>query len=338
MPKPLEQQTVVITGASSGFGREAAVLFGRRGANVVLAARDGEALREVAREVEAAGGRARAVPTDVAEWDQVRRLAEAAVARFGGIDTWVNNAGVSLGGLVEDCEVEEIERLIRVNFLGQIHGVKAAWPHMKARKQGAFINVGSIAGTRTFPLQTVYSASKAGVRGFTEGLRLELRREPGEFHVTYIAPGSIDTPIFPDSRSKFGTQLRPPRPVYDATTVAESIVFAAEHPRRDILVGGGAKMFEVLQRISPSFVDWFIGFRDAGIKEQTSDRPSGPDNLFTPPPGPRRVDGDYPERRYATSLYTKVFEHRPLLKPIAVGALAVGAVALIRASARPRRA
>src|SRR4051794_10212327 len=157
MPRPLGEQVVVLTGASSGIGREAATLFGRRGASVVLAARDEKALREVAAEVEQEGGRAHVVPTDVADWPQVERLAREAVERFGRIDTWVNDAGITIGGTVEAHEIEEIERIVRVNLLGQVFGVKAALPYMKRQGSGAFINLASVAGVRAFPLQTIYS-------------------------------------------------------------------------------------------------------------------------------------------------------------------------------------
>jgi short-subunit dehydrogenase len=210
MTRPLSKQTVVITGASSGIGRETAILMGKQGANLVLAARDEGALNDVAREVERVGGRSLAVVTDVAEWPQVERLAKVAFDHYGRIDTWVNDAGIGLGGRIEDTDVSEMERLIRVNLMGQIHGVKAALPYMKQQKAGAFINIGSVAGVRTFPLQTTYCASKHAVKSFTEGLRLELDREPGEYHVTYIAPAAINTPFFPTARSKFGTEINPP--------------------------------------------------------------------------------------------------------------------------------
>jgi short-subunit dehydrogenase len=337
MPKSLNEQVVVLTGASSGIGREAASLFGEHGASVVLAARDEAALRDVAAEIEQVGGRAHVVPTDVAEWPQVERLARETVEHFGRIDTWVNNAGIALGGTVYETAADEIERIIRVNLMGVIFGAKAAVPHMKRQGGGTIINVGSVAGVRAFPIQSVYSATKHGVKGITEALRLELWREPGDFHVTYIAPAAIDTPLFPQARTKFATQLGAPRPVYDPGIVAESIVFAAEHPRRDIFVGGGAKLFDVLERISPSFVDWFITRGDRIYKEQVSDRPkNGPDNLFQPPPGPRHVRGNHGDQAHATSLYTRIFEWHPALKPVALGAVALGAAALLRGRGRGR--
>jgi len=337
MPRPLSEQTVVITGASSGIGREAAILMGKRGANLVLAARDEAALKEVAAEVERGGGHALVVPTDVAEWPAVERLAAAAVENFGRIDTWVNDAGIGVVGPVADAEVAELDRLIRVNLMGMIHGVKAALPHMQAQRGGAFINIGSVAGVRSFPLQATYSATKHAVKGFTEALRLELQHlEPGEFHVTYIAPAAINTPFFNDARTKFDTEAAPPPPVYEPEVVAESIVFAAENPRRDIFVGGGGKLFDILQRISPPLVDWLMTRGDMIFKEQVSDRPSGPDNLFTPPGHPRTVHGTHDAKANSTSLYTKVFEWHPALKPIALGALALGALALVRAASAPK--
>jgi len=338
MPRPLSEQTVVITGASSGFGRRAAVLMGGRGANVVLAARDESALKEAAAEVERAGGDTLVVVTDVAEWPQVERLAKEAVDRFGRIDTWVNNAGIGIGGLIEEVSVEELERLLRVNVMGQVHGVKAALPIMKRQGSGAFINVGSVAGVRTFPLQTMYCATKHAVKAFTEGLRLELQREKGDYHVTYIAPAAINTPFFADARSKFGAELEPPPPVYDPEVVAESIVFATENPRRDIFIGGGGKLFDVLQRISPPLMDWMLSVGDQGIKSQMSDRPkAGAGNLFDPPARHREVRGTHAPKTNSTSYYTKIFEWHPALKPVALGLAALGVVALVRGSAGRRR-
>ena len=330
MPRPLKEQVVVLTGASSGIGREAAELFGRRGASVVLAARDAEALKEVARDVELAGGRALAVPTDVADWSQVEALARAAVDHFGRIDTWVNDAGVAIGGTVEETEIAEIERIFSVNVLGVLHGVKAALPHMTRQGGGTIINVGSVAGVRAFPIQSVYSATKHAVKGLTEGLRLELWKKGGDFHITYIAPAAIDTPLFPQARTKFGTQLGPPPPIYDPRIVAESIVFAAEHPRRDIFVGGAAKMFDIMERISPSFTDWYL-MKGGIFEQQITDLPHDEaDNLYEPPPEPRTSRGGYSGQAHSTSWYTRIFEWHPILKPVAVGALALGAAALLR--------
>ncbi len=330
MPRPLEEQVVVLTGASSGIGREAAVLLGQRRASVVLAARDGDALKEVAREVELAGGRALAVPTDVGDWPQVEHLAHAAFEHFGRIDTWVNDAGIALGGMVEAVEIPEIEKIFRTNVLGVIHGVKATLPYMERQGGGTIINIGSVAGVRAFPVLSIYSATKHAVKGFTDGLRLELWKKGGDYHVTYIAPTSIDTPLFEQSRTKFGTQLGPPPPIYDPRIVAESIVFAAENPRRDIFVGGAAKAFDVLERISPALSDWIL-LKNGIIEKQITELPRDePDSLEGPPSGPRTVHGGYSGQSHATSWYTRTFEWHPVLKPVALGAVALGAAALMR--------
>ena len=336
MPRPINEQTIVITGASSGFGRLAALKLGRQGARVVLAARDETALREVATEIEAHGGEALAVPTDMADWNQVEALAQAAIERFGRIDTWVNNAGVGIAGLIKDVDVADFQRLVQVNVMGVLHGIKAAMPHMERFGGGAFINIGSVAGVRTFPLQTVYSATKHAVKAITEGLRLELDREPGDWHVTYIAPAAINTPFFADARARLGgVQVDAPPPVYSPEDVADSIVFAVEHPRRDIFVGGGGKMFDLIQRVSPAFADWLITRNDMIFQMQISDQPATPDNLHVPPPHPRTIEGNHGDKAASVSWYTRTFEWHPALKPVALGLAALGVASLIRAANRP---
>src|SRR6478735_4993432 len=202
MPIPLSDQVVVITGASSGIGRETALEFGRRGASVVIAARNEPALTEVAREIERHGGNALPAPTDVSDWTQVERLAGTAVARFGRIDTWVNNAAISAYATVEEMEIEEIERIMRVNLLGQIYGMKAALPHLKRQHAGTIINVASALAERSVPLQATYCATKHGIKGFTEALRLELKNEQSGIAVVLVLPSSINTPLFEHARSK----------------------------------------------------------------------------------------------------------------------------------------
>src|SRR5688572_25156989 len=196
MARAISEQVVVITGASSGIGRETALLFGRQGASVVLAARNEEALREVAQQIESEGGRAHVLPTDVAEWTQVERLAKGAVKTFGRIDTWVNDAGVAEYATVEQMTIEEIDRIIKVNLMGEIYGMKAALPHLKSQEQGTIINVSSVLGVRSVPLQAAYCAAKHGVNAFGEALRMEMEHEGSSVTVTTILPSSINTPFF----------------------------------------------------------------------------------------------------------------------------------------------
>jgi len=255
-------------------------------------------------------------------------LARDAYEHFGRIDTWVNNAGLSVYGTTEQLTIEEIDRVIQVDLLGTIYGVKAVLPAMKAQGEGTIINVGSVASVRAVALQAPYSAAKHGIKGFIEALRLELARDRPGINVTLILPASINTPFFRHARSGMGVNARPIPPVYEPGLVAEAIVFAAEHPRRDIFIGGAAKLFDLMERFSPSFTDWYHLQGDKIFKTQMSDHPdSGPGNLFQPPPERGSIGGEFgAEAR--PSPYTRIFELHPGLKPLALGAAAAGAVAL----------
>lgn len=283
MPKAIRDQVVVITGASSGIGRATALEFARHGARLVLAARNEPALQEVAEVVESLGAYSLVVPTDVAESEQVNRLARAAVRKFGRIDCWINNAGVTEYATVEKTGTEEFERIIQVNLLGQVYGVKAALPYLKQQTEGTIINVSSVLGERAVPLQAAYVASKHGVKGFTDALRLELKYQNTGINVTLIAPASINTPLFEHAPSKLGVKPRPIPPVYSPQLVAQAIVQAATRPRREVVVGGGGKLLLFLTRLSPALVDWLMLWGGMLFKQQQTDLPpNSQDNLFAP--------------------------------------------------------
>ena len=338
MPRPLSQQVVVITGASTGIGRASAVEFARSGAAVVLAARNEAALHDVAAEVEGAGGRALVVVTDVAEADQVDHLADEAIRQFGRIDTWVNNAGIGQAAHVEEMKPEEIARLMAVNVNGLIYGTRAAILRMKPQGGGTIINLGSVVSVRGIPIQSVYCASKHAIKGFTEAVRLEQQRQKTGITFTLICPAVINTPFYNHAKSDTGRKLTPFDPIYPPEVVAESIVFAAEHPRREIFVGGYGKLLDIMQRISPKLVDFqLLNIDDAEAKLQ-ADGPQeeGMDNMFTPAHDRGPVHGGYDDRSLSTSIYTKTFEWHPILKPIALGTAALGALAVLRALT-PRR-
>jgi NAD(P)-dependent dehydrogenase (short-subunit alcohol dehydrogenase family) len=312
MPHPLNEQVVVITGASSGIGRATAIQFGSEGASVVLAARNDHALNEAATEVELAGGKALPVVTDVADWEQVQQLAQTAVDEFGRIDTWVNNAGIAEYATVDEMTIEEIQRIIDVNLMGTIHGIKAVLTHMKQQNSGTIINVASALAKRSVALQSAYCASKHGVKGFTEALRLELEAEDIPIDVVLIMPSSINTPLFEHARSKMGVQPMPIPPVYEPSAVADTILYVAENPQRDVVVGGAGKFFTLMERISPGLVDWYLLRNDRVFESQKTDRPAdGEDNLFEPMDGPGRVTGKFGENANSYSLYTKYLEHHP---------------------------
>jgi short-subunit dehydrogenase len=330
MPKPLDQQIVVITGASSGIGRSAALQFGEAGATVVLASRNEEALRVVANLIDQSRGRSLVVPTDVGDWDQVQHLAQTVVDRFGRIDTWVNNAGVSVYATAEETEVEETQRIMQTNFMGVVHGVSAVLPIMKAQGYGTIINVGSVESQRALPLQAAYGASKHAVKGYTETLRMEQMYENSGVNVTLIMPSGINTPLFNHARSKTGYKPMPVPPVYKPELAAQAIVRAAQEPQRDIYVGGVGFSFWQLQKLSPALVDRLMITGGSMYRLQTSNEPySGPDNLEHPVSGVGRVEGDF-DSLTKPSIYTPVFEFTPRrIRALAALALPAAAFAVL---------
>lgn len=292
MPRPLNEQVVVITGASSGIGRVTARMFGERGARVVCAARNQEALDELVREIEASGGQAVACQTDVTQREHVERLGEVARARFGRVDTWINNAGVSIYATFEKLTDEEARRIMDVNFIGVFCGMQTALRIMRAQGEGTIINTASVTGKRAIPLQSVYSASKHAVVGLGEAVRSELANQGSDINICTVCPPSIDTPFFDNALTKEGYAPRPMFPVYGPETVAEAIISCAENPQREVLVGAAGKMFSILNTVTPGLTDWFLGM--TAVNGQLTDEPkpaSAPNNLFEVPGDSRERGG-----------------------------------------------
>lgn len=333
MPRALQEQVVVITGASSGIGRETALLFGEQQASVVLAARNETALRDIAQEIERRGGRAHVVVTDVSESEQVERLVQEAVGHFGRVDTWVNNAAVAVYGLVEDLTLHDIERTIQVDLMGQIYGMKAVLPQMIRQEEGTIINVSSVEGRRAVPFHSAYAAAKHGVNGFSDALRMELEHTHPGIKVTVVMPASINTPFFDHARSRMGVRPKPLPPVYKPHDVAQAIVSAAVTPQRDIYVGGAAKTIASLHAFSPALVDRMMLAGGAGFKLQQDDEPVEQAGILDEPSmGVGRSTGDWSGQTHS-SVYTRAFETmNPNVKRLMTLALSVGAVALMRRS------
>jgi NAD(P)-dependent dehydrogenase (short-subunit alcohol dehydrogenase family) len=332
----LMDAVVVVTGASSGIGRETALELGRKGAKVVVAARNAEALSTLVEEVDRLGGEALAVPTDVSDEQQVVNLAKEAVTAFGHLDAWVNVAAVSTYANVEDTSTAEIRRVIDVNLMGAIHGMKAALPHLKERGGGTILNVSSALAKRAIPLQAAYCASKHGLVAFAEALRMELRAEGTPIHVVDVLPASINTPLFEHARSKLGVLPRPIAPVYEPRVVAETIVRALEHPVRSVFAGGAGRLLDLGQRVSPSLVDWYLLGPGRVVEGQRTDRPDdAEDNLERASTGPGDTTGSFGTESYGTSLYTRLLGLHPArARLVATGALAGMAAATARALRR----
>ncbi|AWB08251.1 short chain dehydrogenase (plasmid) [Azospirillum humicireducens] len=247
-------KVVVITGASSGIGRATALEFARQGAAVVLAARRMAALHEVAEDCVAAGGRAMVVPTDVTDRRAMQHLADRAIEAFGGIDIWVNNAGVIAFGRFEDIPDDVFEQVVRTDFFGTVHGCRAVLPHFLDRGEGIVINTASMVSNIGQRYATPYTAAKFAVRGFTESLRQELVDEPG-IHVCMVMPASIDTPLWQHAANYTGRAVKPLTPIHPPEEVAAAILALARNPERERFVGTEARIAAVSNAMAPQLTE-----------------------------------------------------------------------------------
>lgn len=323
--KPISEQVMVITGASSGIGLTTARLAAKRGARLVLAARNQVALEQLVSELQADGYEAGYVVADVGNEDDVRKVARFAHERFGGFDTWVNNAGIGIFGALLEGASEDYRRLFETNFWGVVYGSLEATRHLKERG-GALINVGSVASDRALPLQGMYSTSKHAVKGFTDALRMELQAANAPVAVTLIKPTSIDTPFPLHAKNYMDEEPTLPAPVYAPEEVAEAILHCAQTPERALIVGGGGKLISVMGQHAPELADKAMGSQ-AFLGQQRSGRPAqrGGEALYAPTFG-LQERGRYEGHVREASLYTKAARH-----PLAVGALAAGAGLLLAA-------
>src|SRR5512145_1995293 len=226
--KKLSDQVIVITGASSGIGLVTARMAAKRGARVVLNARNEEALRAVTDEINSNGGNACYVVGDVGQFEDVQNIANEAIRRFGGFDTWVNNAGVSIYGRVLDQSLDDQRQLFETNYWGVVHGSIVACSHLRKRG-GALINIGSVLSDIAIPIQGTYCATKHAVKGYTDALRVELEEEDAPISVTLIKPSAIDTPYVHHAKNLMAVEPQNPAPVYAPEVVANAILRAAEH-------------------------------------------------------------------------------------------------------------
>lgn len=331
--KPIRDQVLVITGASSGIGRITAREAARRGARVVLAARNEHDLNEVVEEIRAEGGEAIAFPTDVTDSARVEALARRAALEYGRIDTWVNNAGVSLYGTFKEIPLEDFRQVLETNFIGQVHGARAALPYLEDTA-GALICVGSALSDRGVPLQTAYCAAKHAIKGWLDGLRIELQKEGSPVRVTLVKPSSVNTPLFEKARTYLGVKPMPIPPVYAPELAADAILHAAESNEREIFVGGAGKALSLAERASPKLVDLELR-RSAFRKQQTREpeSPYAPHNLFSAMEHDGGVRGEFTKEK-KRSYVQRVEEHSVAASFAAAAALGLGAIALKRA--RPR--
>ena len=282
--KPLDQQTIVITGATSGNGLATAEEAVRRGAAVVLAARNAEALESIRNDLSARGGRVAICPADVAKDEDVERIASVAIEAFGGFDSWVNDAAAATYGRMDEVPMEDHRRIFDVNYFGLLKGSLVAAEHLRMRGGGAIVNLGSVLSDRAMILQGPYSASKHAVQAATDALRMELERESAPISVTLIKPGSIATPYPEHARNYMGAPPRLPPPLYDPALVADAILFACEHVRRQLYVGGAGYLISLAGRLAPQVTDRVMEAVGVGSQQKPGDPgdPATRDNLYEP--------------------------------------------------------
>ncbi len=329
--KKLRDQIIVITGATSGIGLTTARMAARRGARLVLAARAEQALIDLERELSADQRRVVTVTADVGKPADVQRISRIARQKFGGFDSWVNNAGVSIYGKLMDEPLEDMRRLFETNFWGVVHGSLEAARHFRDRQvSGAIINVGSNVSDRSMILLGMYSASKHAVKGFTDALRMELERDRCPISVTLIQPGSIDTPFPRHAKNYMEAEATLPPPVYAPEVVARTILHCTETPKRQVFVGAGGKGIPTLGYYAPRLADLLM--ESFFVGQQKSDRPPSKgshDNGLDRPSGDLQERGDYPGHVAKSSLYTTASLH-----PLLTGAALVSAGLIIKSLSR----
>ena len=288
----MEQQVVVVTGASGGIGRATARAFGQRGATVALIARGEKGLDAAAGEVEAAGGRALVVPTDVADADAVEAAVERIEAELGPIDVWVNVAFTSVFAPFDQIRPEEFRRVTEVSYLGYVYATMAVLKRMKERDRGAIVQVGSALAYRGIPLQSAYCGAKHAIQGFHESLRCELLHEHSGVKVTMVQMPAVNTPQFGWVLSRLPHHAQPVPPIYQPEVAARAVLHAADHPgRREYWVGTSTVGTLAANAIAPGLLDRYLA--RTGFASQQTDQPKRSDqpvNLWEPADGPDGED------------------------------------------------
>ena len=315
---------VVITGASAGVGRAVARRFAREGASVALLARGRDGLEGARADVEALGGRALTIQTDVTDAAAVEDAATHVENTLGSIDIWINNATVTVFAPVAEMTAEEFARVTAVTYLGYVHGTLSALKRMRARDRGTIVQVGSALAYRAIPLQSAYCAAKHAIQGFTEALRCELMHDRSQIHVTMVHLPAINTPQFGWNRSKLPRHPQPVPPIYQPEVAAEAIYHAAYVRRREVMVGWPTLKAVYGNRVAPGLADRRLA--RAGYDAQQTDEAVGLrlDNLWTPLAGDRGAHGRFDDRSVSRSPQLWINTHR---------ALAVGGALLFTAAA-----
>ncbi len=329
MSGPGKPGVVVVTGASAGVGRAAALAFARQGWRVGLLARDTERLAAARREVEALGGEALELVADVTESRMVEAAAERVEREWGAIDVWVNNAMATVFCDFPRMTPADFRRATEVTYLGAVWGTRAALERMRQRDRGVIVQVGSALAFRSIPLQSAYCGAKAALRGFTDSLRCELIHEKSRVHLTMVHLAAFNTPQFDWARNAMGRRAQPVGRIFQPEIAADAIVWAATHRRREVWVGFPAVMAIVGERVLPGYLDHKMA-RDAWEGQFTDEPlpPGRPDNLYETVSGDWGAHGRFDARAHRWSPHWWLSRNRWVLGAAALAVLAVAGVLL----------
>ena len=328
-------EVVVITGASAGIGRAAVREFARHGASIALLARDADRLEAACAEARALGAKAIAIPTDVADPEQVEAAAARAEEALGPIDIWVNNAMATIVAPLVKIAPEDYRRVTDVTYHGYVWGTMAALKRMRPRKRGTIVQVGSALAYRSIPLQSAYCGAKHAIKGFTESLRTELMHEGSGIHLTMLEMPGVNTPQFEWCKTTLRKHPRPMGPCYQPELAARAIYWAAHARRRELVVGAPSAMTILAEKLAPGLMDRYLartGFRGQHTDETIP--PDRPANLWQPVPGPYEARGAYSAGAHDSSAQLWASMHR---KWLLAGSLALGLLWRLRSRSEERR-
>lgn len=332
MGEVFERKVVVVTGASAGVGRAVVRAFAARGAHIGLIARGTDGLDAARAEVESMGGRALVLPLDVADAKAVDEAAERVERELGPIDIWVNDAMVSVFAAVIDTTPEEFKRVTEVTYLGYVYGTLAALKRMQMRNRGTIIQIGSALAYRSIPLQAAYCAAKHAIKGFSESLRTELLHDGSKVRVTQVQLPAVNTPHFSWSRAKLPRTPQPVPPIFQPEVIADAVLYAAKHDRREIHVAWPTVKAIIGEKIVAGLADRYLAKH--GYEDQESSEPleaNRRDNLYAPLPGDHGAHGTFDARARSSSIEWWLAKNRSAL----VGAV-IATVALALAGLRWR--
>jgi NAD(P)-dependent dehydrogenase (short-subunit alcohol dehydrogenase family) len=328
-------EVVVVTGASAGVGRAIVREFAKRGAHIGLLARGHEGLEGARSDVERLGGKALALPTDVADPEQVEAAASQVEETFGPIDIWINVAMASVFSPFKEMKLEEFKRVTEVTYLGQVYGTMAALHRMLPRDKGRIIQVGSALAYRGIPLQSAYCGAKHAIQGFTESVRCELIHDQSNVKITMVQLPAVNTPQFSWVKSRLPNKAQPVPPIYQPEVIADAVAWVADHYRRQLFIGLSTVIAIQANKLAAGFGDWYLG--KTGYKSQQTSQPAdpnAPNNLWKPVDEDKDygAHGAFDDRATGKSWQVWVDTHRGLLGLVGVGVAGAISAAVIRRS------